>query len=699
MVFILIGCQQKAKIREVKSPNQNITVQFKMDQGSPYYKILYKDRQIIDWAELGLKFKNSPPLKNNLKVISTQTKKVNTKWAPVWGQKDTIINNYQQYTINLQEPHDSTRQISMIFRVYNKGIGFRYQIPKRYNFKNVKITSEETEFNLTNIDTCWWIPANYDSYEMLYRSTPLTEIDSVNTPITMRRKDGLYLSLHEADLTNYAGMTLIKDQESTTFHSDLVPWPDGTTKVKAKLPLKTPWRTIQIGENPGDLIESDLIVNLNDPNKIEDTDWIKPMKYVGIWWEMHINKSTWGQGPQHGATTKNAKNYIDFANNYLDSDNQNIGLLVEGWNIGWNGNWMKNGDIFDFTKPYSDYNLEVVVDYCQQQNVDYIMHNETSGDIINYENQMSDAYDYYQKLGIHGIKSGYVADTGIYNPAGQHHHGQYMVNHYQEAVQRAADHQIMINTHEPIKPTGVYRTYPNWMTREGVRGMEYNAWADPPNPPEHTTILPFTRILAGPVDYTPGIFDMILDGPNTNDQIYTTRAKQLAYYVVLYSPMQMIADLPQNYKEEPGLKFIKNVPSNWDDTEVITSSIGDQIVMARQSGQDWFLGGITDEQPRKINIPLDFLPQGNYIAKIYTDSISTGVYENPTAIEINKYKLRNTQNIDAALSTSGGIAIHFSPLNKDWKDCDLKSIQTFNEKVDKKYNQFQNYKIYKHNQN
>ena len=691
ILILSLSIGEAQDVKQVSSPDKKVRVNFKIEQGKAFYNIKYEDKDILDWSALGFKFKNSPPIQDNLELISTKKSRVNNGWKPVWGQNSKIKNNYRKYKVSLKENRNK-RNIDIIFRVYNDGIGFRYKLHDFGN-KNIKITSESTEFNPVNVDTCWWLRADYDSYESLYNTTPLKKVDSASTPLTMRTEDNLYISLHEADLTDYAGMKLIRKDKNGILHSNLVPWPDGI-KVKRQLPFKTPWRTVQIGTRPGDLIESNLILNLNDPRKIENTDWIKPMKYVGIWWGQHIGKYTWGSGLKHGATTENAKRYIDFASKAFNSDSQRVGFLVEGWNIGWDGDWTENGDEFSFTESYPDFDVEEVTKYCKANNIEYIMHNENAGDIINYENQLDTAFSYYNQLGIHAVKTGNVADNGIKNPEGQHHHGQYMVNHYRKVVKLAAQYDIMLNAHEPIKPTGISRTWPNMMTREGVRGMEYNAWSSG-NTPEHTTILPFTRLLAGPADYTPGIFDLTFDKYSDEYRVHTTLAKQLAHYVVLYSPMQMAADLPSNYKNQPGFQFIKDVPVDWDNTKVIKSKIGDYIVIARKSGESWYLGSITDENSRLLDIPLNFLDKSDYRAEIYCDASGTGLYENPSEIDINKYKVNNKDTIKAALSKSGGIAVRFIPNKEIKKNIELNRIDKFNDKSIKKIRTFKSLKDYK----
>ncbi len=689
MLIFLTGCFNKKSSTttesnhpledtiSIYSPNEKVKVIFSLDKdGVPTYALNYNQTAMIKPSRMGFTFKNKPPLYHNLKMIDVEESEFNDTWQPVWGEKSSINNHYKEATIHLEERHTKTPlKMDIIFRVYNDGIGFRYVLPQQDYLNHFEITSENTEFHLSGNHTTWWIPNDWDSYEYTYEQTPLSSVQEVSTPFTMKTQEGLYMAIHEAQLVDYAEMAL-KKVKPNLLVSELAPWPDGI-KVKGQTPLKTPWRTIQMGDDAGDLITSDLILNLNDPNQIEDTSWIKPMKYMGIWWEMHVNKSTWGQGPNHGATTENAKKYIDFIYENFDTKKEPIGLLVEGWNQGWDGNWGENGHLFNFTEPYPDFDLEAVVSYAKAKGVEYIMHNETSGSIINYENQMDEAYDLYEHLGIHAIKSGYVADSGMKDPYMQHHHGQYMVNHYYEAVKLAANYQIMINTHEPIKPTGLYRTYPNWMTREGVQGMEYNAWSEG-NPPEHTTILPFTRMLAGPIDYTPGIFDVLIK-EKENNRVYTTRAKQLALYVTISSPFQMVADLPENYLDEQGVilpefKFIKDVPVTWDEIIVPNAEIGDYVTIARRSGEEWYIGSITDEQARDLDIPLDFLDKNEtYVAEIYSDGAQADWETNPNKVSIKKLLVNNEDTLVASLATSGGQAVRLYKASPE----DINTLETY----------------------
>ncbi|MEJ2503419.1 MAG: glycoside hydrolase family 97 catalytic domain-containing protein, partial [Gemmatimonadota bacterium] len=467
----------------------------------------------------------------------------------------------------------------------------------------------------------------------------------------------------EADLVDYGAMDL-EGTNTRTLETTLAAWADGV-KVRGSAPFVSPWRTIEMADRAEDLQPSTIALNLNPPSRIEDTSWIEPMKYVGIWWGMHIRTETWESGPRHGATTANAKRYIDFA-----AENGIGGLLVEGWNIGWDGDWIQNADLFSFTEPYPDYDLEEVAAYAEANGVELIGHNETSMGIRNYESQIDDAFALYERLGINAIKTGYVGDK---TAEGHDHHGQYMVNHWRRVIEKAAEHRIMVNAHEPIKDTGERRTWPNMMTREGARGSEYDAWGgEGGNPPEHATILFFTRLHSGPMDYTPGIFDVLLasaldpEGPRepTQSRPRTTLAKQLAFYVVLYSPLQMAADLPENYEGEPAFQFIRDVPVDWETTEVLEGKIGDYVVVARQErdGDAWYVGAITDEEPRTFEVPLDFLTPGrSYVAEIYADGEGAHWLTDPLPVEISERAVDATTTLTVELAPGGGQAIRIRP--------------------------------------
>ncbi|MBD3224966.1 MAG: glycoside hydrolase family 97 protein [Caldithrix sp.] len=667
----------------VHSPDGNVKVQFMVDNGWAYYKVHYGSVAIIDASRLGFELKNQPDLLDSLQVISTEERNVDHTWQTVWGTQNSIRNHYRELTVHLQEQSKPHRNMDIIFRIFNDGVGFRYSLPQQDYLQDIQITSEITEFDFNGNHLCWWIPNDYDSYERLYRTTPLREVPAANTPFTLRLENDMVVSIHEADLTDYPGMTLKKaEQEPLKMVCDLVPWPDGI-KVKGQTPLQTPWRTIQIGKQDGDLIASNLILNLNRPNQLEDVSWIKPMKYIGIWWGMHINKYTWHAGPNHGATTERSKRYIDFA-----ARHDIPAVLVEGWNKGWES-WLSGKNVQNYTESYPDFDLQEVVRYGKTKGVVLIGHHETGGNVPHYEKQMKSSFELYHDLGVPAVKTGYA---GQMTPEGMHHHGQWMVTHYREVVKLAAKNKITINAHEPIKPTGIRRTYPNMITREGARGMEYNAWS-PGNPPEHTVILPFTRLLGGPMDYTPGIFKFDFDQEGLN-RVWTTLAKQLAYYIVLYSPLQMAADLPENYENQPAFQFIQEVPVDWDESVVLKARIGDYLSIARRQGNQWYVGSITDEQRRLFNIPLDFLDQNTvYKATIYADDADTDWHQNPTALDISSYRVDHRDHLLAALSPSGGQAVAFTPVSEEEAD-PLLPIDSFNDQSRKKMDAFKKVRVY-----
>jgi len=668
------SCSQKEAIN-ITSPNRNIKVNVALSEtGEPIYKITYNNNEVIKTSKLGLDVENTGALTANFQILKTSNASFNENWQMPWGEQLEVVNNYNELKVELQETSALKRKLNIVFRVYNDGVGFRYEFPEQENLSEVLITEENTEFNLTGNHKVWWIPGDWDIYEHLYNTTKLSEIDAlqfaghenlaqtsipnnaVNTPVTMKTKSGLHLSFHEASLVDYAGMTLQVDTLNYTMKSVLVGSDNTSYKVKKIVPFNTPWRTIQIAENAGDLIESNLIVNLNEPNKLGDVSWFKPTKYTGIWWEMHLGKSSWDMASgNHGATTENTKAFIDF------SAKNNIGaVLVEGWNTGWE-HWIGFEDregVFDFVTPYSDYDLQEVVRYGKEKGVEIIMHHETSAATETYEKQQDTAYALMQSLGIHSVKTGYV---GKILPKGEYHHGQYMVNQYNNAIIKAAKYQVAINAHEPIKATGLRRTYPNTISREGLRGQEFNAWAsDGGNPPEHLPIVAFTRMLAGPIDYTPGIFDIKFDKWKKDNQVNTTIAQQLALYVVIYSPVQMAADLIENYEGNPALQFIKDVGVDWQETKVLNGEIGDFVTIARKERNtgNWFVGGITDENSREITIDFSFLDNETiYEALIYEDGKDAHWNDNPTSLSIRKLEISNNSNETFKLAEGGGFAI------------------------------------------
>jgi len=643
---ILISCNSNEEIAHY-SPDGKIKTTFIIEEGIPKYTVEYENRTVIDTSLMGFELKDQPSLTSGFTIEELTMSSNYKRWEPLWGEYDRIWDRNKQLLIRLKEKEEPFREIQIEFKAFNSGLGFRYIFPEQESLKDFEIMDELTQFKFAENYKAWWIPGDWDSYEHLYKATLLDEIDTCNTPVTFQSSDSIFISIHEANLTDYAGMTLARDKEDELLlYCDLVPWPDGV-KVKVSETRHTPWRTIQIADNPGDLIETAMIQNLNEPNKLENTSWISPMKYVGIWWGMHIRKNTWHSGPNHGATTEEAMRYIDFA-----SENDISGLLIEGWNSGWDS-WFA-GDAFDFTTPYEDFDLEKIVEYADDNGVKLIGHHETGGNIPLYEKHIDEAFKLYQDLGIHAVKTGYA---GKIRPEGYHHHGQWMVNHYRMVLEKAAEYEIMIDAHEPIKPTGIRRTYPNMMTREGVRGQEYNAWSAG-NPPTHTCTLPFTRMLAGPLDYTPGIFDLDFKDYKDEERVHTTLAHQLALFVVLYSPLQMAADLVENYEDHPAFQFIREVPSDWDDTEVLNASIGEYITIARNKNDDWYVGSITNEEARELTITLDFLEdETDYRAVIYADGPTASYLENPYEYEILKKDVKKGDELILKLASGGGQAI------------------------------------------
>ncbi len=655
MPLILPAAQCGAGGLEVLSPDGRLSVTVSASDGIPHYRVAYDGAVVLLPSRLGFTFKNAKPMTGGFAIAGHETRSIDETWEQAWGEEKFIENRCNELKVIFAERPRPERVMHVIFRVFEDGIGFRYELPAQKSFDEIEIISEETRFVFADDHTVWWTPADYDSYEHLYTRSPLCEVEAVNTPVTMETANGLYLSIHEANLTDYAGMTLTAAPgEELTLKCGLVPWPDGVA-VRGTAPMKTPWRTVQVATRPGGLVESHLILNLNEPCVIDDTSWITPMKYIGIWWEMHIKKSTWHIGPRHGATTENAKRHIDFASRHGIP-----AVLIEGWNTGWD-RWGQK-DAYDFVTPYADFDIEEVVRYGRERGVVIIGHHETGGDVPAYEEHIDSAFSLYRRLGIPAVKTGYAG--GIF-PRGQHHHGQWMVNHYRSVVQRAAEYHIMLDVHEPIKPTGIRRTYPNMMTREGVRGMEYNAWSEG-NPPEHTTILPFTRMLAGPLDYTPGIFDIAFEKYQEIYRVRTTLAKQLALYVVLYSPLQMAADLPENYEGHPAFAFIEEVPVDWDETRVLDARIGDYVTIARRNGDRWYIGSITDEEARVLTAPLGFLTHGvRYRARIYADTPYSHWELTPTLYDISEMSVGRESTLTMKLAPGGGQAVSITPVEAE----------------------------------
>ncbi|MBP8238765.1 MAG: glycoside hydrolase family 97 protein [Saprospiraceae bacterium] len=698
-MILMTGCMKKPAPSQasLKSPDGKILLEFMLQpDGAPAYSVSLADKVLLDTSTLGFTLKDAAALRTGFEVIKISTSTFDETWETVWGERNKIRNHYNELTAYLREKEAPNRLMNLVFRAYDDGVAFHYVIPEQPGISaSFVIMEEHSEFRFTGDHTAWWKPADTDSYEYLYETTPLSKIDAskyapenervdrrilnfkaVNTPITMRTAEGVHISLHEARQLDYPDMTLAL-KGNTDLVSELVPWADGD-RVKATLPLRTPWRTITISDRAGGLVESNLILNLNDPNKLKDLSYIEPMVYTGIWWEMHIGKTSWRRefvegswsntgGQVHGATTENTKRHIDF-----NAANGIRGLLIEGWNTGWEYWGMDTIGFFDFVTPYPDFDIKEVVRYANEKGVAIIGHHETSGDVENYEKHLEKAFQLYKDLGIKSVKTGYAGEI---RPKGERHHGQYMIRHYQKVVELAAKYGIAVNAHEPCKDTGLRRTWPNFMTREGLRGTEYEAWSAG-NPPEHTVILPFTRLLGGPGDYTAGIFDVLFDKYKKDERVHSTVAKQLAVMVTLYSPQQMAADLPENYEGKPAFQFVRDLAADWDETIVLNAEVGDYLTTVRKAkgSPNWFLGSTTDENARDLSAPLNFLEAGKtYVADIYADGPGADWKSNPYPIAIQKVLVTKDMTLQLKLAPGGGTAISFKPATEE----EVKALPTY----------------------
>lgn len=675
------------------SPDGNVQLGLlHRSNGDLTYRVFYKGKTVVAPSGLGMRLKSPELSLSKFDLLGIDSSVTDETWKPVWGEVSHIRNNYKQLLVKLADRSGSGIQLEIIFKVYNDGVGFRYSFPQQAKLNHFIIGEELTQFAMSGDHKAFWIPGDYDTNEYPYYTTNLSGVDAtgggaaqeihaktffdksaVQTPLMLKSADGLYINIHEAALVNYPAMNLVVDKNTFTLNSHLVPDAVGN-KAYLQAPAVTPWRTIVVSDKAGEVLTSKLILNLNDPSKIEETSWIKPMKYVGVWWEMHVGRSSWdysgGQvGSQqatkvpHGANTANVKRYIDFAAKHGFS-----GVLVEGWNTGWEdwfGQWKE--DVFDFVTPYPDFDVKELKQYATNKGVKIIMHHETSGSVTNYERWMDTAYRFMKKFGYDAVKTGYV---GRIIPRGEHHDGQWMIKHYERVAQKTASYKIMVNMHESVRLTGLHRTYPNWIASEAARGNEFNAWSVG-NPPEHETILPFTRLMGGPMDYTPGIFKIKMShyNPEKKEQVHTTLAKQLALYVTMYSPLQMAADLPENYEAKPdALQFIKDVAADWDETKVLDAEPGDYILMARKAkGADqWFMGAITDENSRGLAADLSFLDEGKvYQAIIYRDADNADWKNNPEAYTIEKKLVNKNSVLGLKLAPGGGAAISMIPLTAE----------------------------------
>lgn len=663
----------------ISSPDKAIQLSVSNNEtGSATYRISYKGKKVMEPSGVGFVLSKPQVALTQFSISATDSSEHDDTWKPVWGEVAQIRNHYKELALTLTDKGTSGIKLLVRFRIFNDGVGLRYEFPQQTALTHFIIADEKTQFALSGDHKTFWQPGDYDSNEYLYNTTRLSEIDAVaasnkekdtalksvigpnaiQTPLLIKTGDGLYISIYEAALLNYPVMHLQLDKKKLVLTSQLTPDAVGN-KAYMQTPTQTPWRTILVSDKATDLLASKMILNLNEPSTIADPSWIKPQKFVGMWWEMHIGKATWEKaGGKHGANTQNVKKYIDFAAKYGFD-----GVLVEGWNVGWEdwfGNWKEN--VFDFVTPYPDYNLDSLTAYAQQKGVRIIMHHETSGSVTNYERRMDAAFQYMQKEGMNTVKTGYV---GRIIPRGEHHDSQWMVGHYQRVAEKAAQYKIMIDSHESAHPTGLHRTYPNWMASEAARGSEFNNAPTLGITPEHTTILPFTRLLGGPMDFTPGLFRFKLDQfDNTRTtRVRTTLAKQLALYLTIYSPLQMAADLPENYEKHlDAFQFIRDVPVDWDDTKIIAAEPGDYITIARKTkGKDsWYLGAITDENSRDISVDLDFLEPGKtYEATIYRDALTADWQSNPEAYVIEKKPVNSKTRLPIHLAKGGGCAIQF----------------------------------------
>jgi alpha-glucosidase len=664
--LVLVASPLGSQVR-VTSPDGRNEVSVEIREGRLGYSMSRDRRPLLLPSLLGFELRGAPALRDGLRITDTTRGAHDEWWTQPWGEVARVRDHYNELAVAVEETAAPGRKFIVRIRAFDDGIGFRYELPEQPGLGAFEISDELTEFNLADNGRAWWIPSNWprmDRSEMLYSSGPVSVLDSVQTPLTVELQDGhTAMVIHEANLVDYARMFLKGERtESRVLRAALAPLAGGV-KVRGRTPFETPWRTIQVADRVTDLAPSLLGLKLNPPSRIANTDWIRPLKYVGIWWGMHIGTMTWGSGPKHGATTENTRRYIDFA-----AGNGLGGVLVEGWNVGWDGDWIQNRNAFSFTQAYPDYDLATLAAYAKEKGVRLIVHNETSGGIQNYERQMDSAFALYRSLGLDAIKSGYVTDN---TSEGHSHYSQFMVRHYRKVIEKAAEHGIMLNVHEPMHDTGERRTWPNMVSREGSRGQEYNAWsADGGNPPEHETILFFTRMLSGPMDFTPGIFDLLYQRSTgqarrpDEPRVRTTLAKQLALYVVLYSPVQMAADLPENYEGRPEFQFIRDVAVDWDTTRVIDARIGDYVAVARRErgGRSWFLGAITDEHGRTLEIPLSFLTPGRrYVAEIYADGPKAHWLDNPLPVTISSRPVTSATRLRVALASGGGQAIRIRP--------------------------------------
>lgn len=670
----------------ISAPGGRMRLQVQVDNAATLrYSLWFGAKHVIRDAPLGLVLARPSVSLDRFTCTGVDSSVVNETWRPLYGEQDQITNHYRQLTLQLADAKNSGIRLSIQFRLYDDGLGFRYLFPEQKALQHFVVAAEQSRFVVTGNHKAFWIPGDYDTNEYSYTTSLLDQIDaaaavskekdialqspigprSVQTPLLLQTADGLFINIHEAALRNYPVMHLVMDSTARVFTSQLTPDAVGNAAY-LQTPAQTPWRTVMVTDNAPGILMSNLIVNLNEPAIDTSYAWVKPQKYMGMWWEMHTGKANWAlAGGKHGANTANVKQYIDFAARHKFD-----GVLVEGWNKGWEdwfGNWKE--DVFDFVTPYPDYRVDSLSAYAKAKGVRLIMHHETSGSVTNYERHMDTAYRFMQRYGMNTVKTGYV---GRIIPRGEHHDGQWMVNHLERVARKAAAHQLMVVAHESVHPTGLHRTFPNWMANEAARGSEFHNAPTLGMTPEHTTILPFTRGVGGPMDFTPGFFHFSLNqfDSSRTQRVRSTLAKQLALYVTMYSPVQMAADLPQNYEVHPdAFRFITEVPVDWSESKVLAASPGDFIVTARRKkgtgteGQKWYLGAITDEEARTLRVAFDFLPAGKkFQATIYADAPAASWQHNPEAYRISTQKVDSKTVLNLKLAPGGGCAISMVPL-------------------------------------
>ncbi len=650
----------------VLSPDGQIRFSVWSEKGAPRYRVEFRGREVVGDSPLGLVFRHAPALDKGLALVSTKRSSRDEQWEQPWGERRLVRDHHNELLVEFAAEKNDPRAFNLRVRVFDDGLGFRYELPLGAG-ETRAITRELTGFQLDTQGVAWWVPAaEWNRYEYTYENTLVGQVGRAHTPFTVRLLDGTHLAIHEAALVDYSGMYLQQGRWGMML-ARLAPGSDGVA-VHKQGAFHTPWRTIQVADSAAGLVMSDLVINLNEPNKLGDVSWVEPGKYIGIWWGMHIGKYTWGSGPRHGATTKRTLAYMDFA-----AEHGFDGVLVEGWNTGWDGDWLANGSVFSFTRPYPDFDIEAIAAHGRKRGVRLIGHHETSGHLGNYEAQLEDAFALYGRLGVSQVKTGYVADAGELVRLDEQgmarrewHYGQYAVNHFIRVLETAAKHRIAINSHEPVKDTGLRRTYPNWLTREGARGQEYNAWATPPNAVNHMTTLVFTRMLAGPMDFTPGIVDLMPHGPKAESRVPTTLARQLAAYVVLYSPVHMAADLPENYQQRPGaFEFIKQVPTDWEQSLALAGIIGSYAVIARQErgGERWFLGATGNHVEQRLDLTLDFLEPGrDYRLQWWGDADDAHWRERPYPMTVAEKIVRADDPLQLFLAAGGGYAAILTPI-------------------------------------